>query len=873
MSRHRRSASPWRRAALALAGVALPVLSMVAAPPSMALASDRFTELRTWVPQLLPSGQSFDTTYSSEQVAVDATRRLLWVALGNPDGLAVYDLDTLLPRSGLVMLPGAVRSLTVDPATGRVLAVLSTITPASGFGYAGSTPAIDEYELQGPSLRQVWADDLSGSLGQNTEIASLGLDAADRAMYVASQEGAGEGGVTISRLPLGMTAPAPQWSFALPPSCVMVPASNLGSPNAAMAVTAQAVYVPCGVPEAVVRPPLTSGIAKVALPADPSTAPASGAYTFFSISGNFNDSHGSVYDAVSGRLIVDEANNESGSEAVFDTGSDRVIGLIDGNSNRFDGIGFDDRSGRLYAMNENPNFGLEAADVRTTPPSQPTTYPSYTSLATAPIPVDSATSRLFVLHFPNGTSDTHAYFRVLRDNLPPLDAAPQAPSPDSNTQDIPEAPGVTGATFSAAAQGFGAVVRQVGGAEAAANDVENFFHISGESDPELRGAYLNSATLSADEATASSIPADRDQNFTAANQNAACASSPQQLQATTCAWPYVPAQCFSSDTAHTQTAPGPSGTATSTCSLDQRSTVSQAALTGGDLGGVTVGALSTSATLLEDANAGTAVSVTSVARDVSIAGGALRIASVVTTATAHAHGRPGTAGTTFSRSVEGVVLDGTTLCDSPCDLDVVSSQVESAFGGRLRIDFPSPDAGYAHGSPGGYQALVRLPESEHLEDVLLSDQPANRAEVAGMVIEWELDTARPSRTLVMLAGVEAEAHYGIYPLDQFTADQSAGLVPSAPDVTLPPSDGGTALTTVTGSAAPTAASPSRSTAAATPISALPSLLDWHGWQWALTHPAELLRLAAIWAVFLVPIYLAARRWSLLRRHHLEVDLA
>jgi hypothetical protein len=879
MIRRLRPASPRVRVRAALVGVVVPLLTLVATSPAHAATTDRFAELGTWAPAA-PPGQDFSMgLYGNTQLVFDESRRILWAAVGTPSGLAAYDADTLAPRSAMTMLPWVPRSLTLDPLTGRVIAVERTSSQlGTGFGDPGTTPVLEEYELQGSTVRRVWHDDLS-TLGPDTAIASIALDRPGGAIYIASEEAAEGAGLTVSRLALADGPPTLQWSVGLPPACAMVPeqgtALNAGPrPPAVMAVPGggHAVYVICGVPENIVRPPLSSGIGKLALAPDPATAPTVSGFSFFPISGNFYDSHGSVFDARTGRLIVDEANNESGSEAVFDTTTDRFVGLVDGNLNRFDGMGFDERSGRLYAMNFNPLFGLEVADMRTTPPSQTTTYPHYWYNGTVPIPVDAATSRVFVIHVPEFAGDKRAYYHVLRDTQPPLDVDALAPDPDSNTRDIPEVAGMTGATFSASAQGYGAVLRQVGGAQAAANDIENFFHVTGESDPELRAAYIDATTLSPDEATASSIPADRDQNFTGAEQAAGCAGTPQQLQGTTCPWPYAPAGCFSSDTLKTQTTSGPSGAATSSCSAGQHSATTHAEYTGGDLGAVTAGTLSTTSTLLSDGVAGARVEVTSEARDVSLAGGAVRIARVLTTATAQAHGRPGTAATTFGRAVEGVVLNGTSLCDSPCDLDLVSHEIEAAFPGRLRISFPNPDPGFAKGSPGGFQALLRISQADHVDDVLLGAQPANRVEVPGMVVTTMLDTARPSRTVLMLAGVEAEAHYGIYPLDQFTADQAAGLVPNPPAPPLL----ATPLDTSTGAlpASPVAsAPPSRAAAAVSPLSALPALLGWHGWQWALAHPGEMLRLALLWLVLLVPVYLSARRWSLLRRHHLEVDLA
>jgi hypothetical protein len=876
----RRLRSPWTRLATVLA-VAAPVLTVLGAPPAHAAPAERFSELREWTPSFLPDGNSFDDIYSRTKVVFDEQRRLMWVAIPGLSqmisSLAAYDADTLQPRSAPLMLPAAVSSVSIDPATGHAIVVQSAATHVVFGMLVPETPVIDAYALNGKSLTRVWRADLS-KLGAGVEIASLAFDPAGRAAYIASQpSGVVAGLVTLSRLDLSSATPAVQWSTVLPPTCPEVPSNekfNGSNATSAMGVNrgAHALYLMCGVPEEIqsIRPPLAGGVGKVALGTIPSTAPSPSAFSLFPIAGDFHESTGSVFDAATGRFMIDESNQEAGSVVVFDTTSDHYVGLVDGGLNTFGAVGFDDVSGRLYMMEQNPQFGLLVSDTRTTPPSQPTKWPQWYFQPTVwRIPVDGATSRVFLFRPPG--ANVHATYRILRDNQPPVDVSERTTDPDSNTTDMAEEPGMTGVTYNASAQGYGAVLRQVGGAQSAVQDAEGFFHVSGNSDPELRAAYLNSITLSTDEATASSTAADRDWDFTGTQQTTVCGSTPAQLQDATCPWPYPPAICASFDTLAAKTAAGPAGTATSSCSAAQHSATTQAEYTGGDLGGVTVGAVSTTASLLEDPVAGAGVEVTSEARDISMLGGALRIARVATTATAHAHGRKGTAGTTFTRSVEGVVLNGTSLCDGTCNLDLVSTEVEAAFPGRLRITFPAPDAGFATGSPGGFQALVRLGDAEHLDDVQLNSQPADRLEVPGMKVVSMFDTMRPSRTVLTLAGVEAEARYGIYPLDQFTADQADGLVPSDTVPTLPVA-GGDLPTIAPVDAVVPGVPPSRAAAAPAPLSGLPALFGWHGWQWALTHPGDLLRLAAVWLVFLIPVYLSARRWSLLRRHHLEVDL-
>src|SRR5262249_55293492 len=161
----------------------------------------------------------------------------------------------------------------------------------------------------------------------------------------------------------------------------------------------------------------------------------------------------------------------------------------------------------------------------------------------------------------------------------------------------------------------------------------------------------------------------------------------------------------------------------------QRSVTTGASFTAGNLGQVTAASVSSSATILEDATAGVVTKVSAEAHDVVALGGALRIARVSTAAEAHAHGRPGTAGTTFTRDAEGVAVNGASLCTSPCDLEVVAAEIAAAYSGRVEVSFPTPDTGFAKGSPGGYQALVRLGDGDHLDAVGNSAQPADRVEV------------------------------------------------------------------------------------------------------------------------------------------------
>jgi hypothetical protein len=267
--------------------------------------------------------------------------------------------------------------------------------------------------------------------------------------------------------------------------------------------------------------------------------------------------------------------------------------------------------------------------------------------------------------------------------------------------------------------------------------------------------------------------------------------------------------------------------------------------------------------------------VTSEARDVVLLGGALRIGRVKVTARAWAGGHHGSAGSSLTRTVDNVTIDGTDVCAGNCDLSSIAEQTAVAFDGRLRINFPSPDPVLAAGSPGGFVAAIRRAPSDHYDDMTRDGWDANRWELPGMQITEINDTQAPSRTEIRLAGVEVEARYGVYPLDQYLVDTTGtAALPAFPS----PITGVTATTaqpllSPDATASQAAQQASGSTGSATgPQSLLAGLLpQWHGWRWLLQHPALVLRFAATWLLLLLPVHLAARRWMLIRRQSILVE--
>jgi hypothetical protein len=246
---------------------------------------------------------------------------------------------------------------------------------------------------------------------------------------------------------------------------------------------------------------------------------------------------------------------------------------------------------------------------------------------------------------------------------------------------------------------------------------------------------------------------------------------------------------------------------------------------------------------------------------------------VSVSSTAQAHGLPNSAKTKFSRSITNVAIQGNQVCSTSCDPGALATQINAQFAGVLHVDFPSPDAAPAAGSPGGYEALLRRPLGEQVQDEELNDQPAHRTEVPGMVITLVLgDNQKPAREILYLAGTEVEARYGIYPLGQ-----SQWLAPPPDLPSLFPSTGGYATSASSGGLlADLGTQPGPNPAgggagSGQGQSPLAGLLPPGGWRWVAEHPIQAMKLLFMWTILLSPIYVAARRWLLIQRNRVLLE--
>ena len=611
-------------------------------------------------------------------------------------------------------------------------------------------------------------------------------------------------------------------------------------------------------------PPIPSGVGVVSL-GDRVDRPQFG-FAVYALPGDASSTPSGVWAPRLDRLAL-TVNAVNGLAAfVFDGRHNAWVGSVKLSDQSPAAIGLDPVHSRFYSLTKVADLGhygagLVLSDLAVTPVDVGHNFSQFATDSAPPgspphgdpLAVDPATGRLFLYYAESPT------FLVAHDAMPHY-VAPKPADPDANTTNVVERPGVTGATYSGSAQGYGSIVRQVGGAT---NLVHNLVNGTPPLGPtrELQASYLDNLSIGQTGAQAGAVAVEPD--------NATFQQIPQQEVGakTVGGWPYQAVACHSGDSSRTGwNASGAQVVCTDTGATAAvaagSSSASYAAGAGGSSGAATsvvsVAGSTLSATSSRDSKRGTVTTITSVARGITLLGGLLRIGEVSATADAHAHGRPHTAGSRFSRTLRDVSLDGKPLCSTNCDPATIAEQVNTALAGHVLISFPAPDHGLAKGSPGGYQAVVQRDTYSAVDERTLNDQPGNRIEVPGLEATIFEDGTQPSRTVVYLAGVEAEAHYGIYRLGQ--PGSVAPGQPNSPNVGKAPgalTPGGPTVTSPTGDLAgtPTVAAPTD----------IGGMLH-HGWKLLLAGAGDVFRLLGVWVVLLAPVYLSARRWLLNRRH-------
>jgi hypothetical protein len=281
---------------------------------------------------------------------------------------------------------------------------------------------------------------------------------------------------------------------------------------------------------------------------------------------------------------------------------------------------------------------------------------------------------------------------------------------------------------------------------------------------------------------------------------------------------------------------------------------------------------------------GSVATATATAKDISV-GGILHIASLATSATAKAHGRPGTNTPMYSCLIQGLDVSSavplpdnvlrsipSARCDDP-NVQALTAALDSVLTGQLSIQFPiaytqkqNPPGG-ADGvvqrqSPRGYLSQVALSELDQTQNAILTND--TDIEQPGMVVTYYLDNSNSRNHLVAsFAGVAAAARYGIFNLDDSGGDGGGSLDSGAPPGTgvvsggdvNPPGDGGITPTTPLPPVQPVKSHPQGIGAVAQAI------VD--GFRLLFQHPGLIPPVLAVWMLFVGPGYLLSRRRALL----------
>lgn len=842
----------------AVASVAVAVLASLA-PLGATAADNEVRTARVWQPEGRPPG------VSRLLLAVDPARRLLYGIAANGAWLGLYDLDTLALRSSLSLTATAPTVVSVDRMTGD----LFVTTSAGAVGGA----ALARYGLVKGALARRGAVDLRGALGSESQVVGLyryphspllwvlatsvsttrpGLKVAE--IDIANMD-AGGGRVTWVR-DVSSECPAP-----------MRATGSIIQAGLGYIPSAGGLYFGCAatmLPDGS-QAPENPGVARLLLTGSPAGGPTQpGAFEKFSRPGQFTIAD-SVVDVLGERVAI-SASSAAASGVTFygfDIRTGTWVGGTSAGVSQFASLGLDEVNGRVYGVGQDPAFGLAVIDIRPTPLPQARRYPTYARHegdipGRMTMPIDWATGRIFLTY---GAGDK---FVIVQDDVEPI-PDPSFEDPDGNTTDVPESPGRTRTAYSGVAQGFGSRHRWVGGPQNAWYNVTGRTELGPEESRELRGAYLNSLVVANGESSASAIGAERDEHT---RRNLAV-DPHEATPSVEVAWPYREARCVDfGGRADQDRVDG----ATVSCDADKELVTASTVFDGTAAEmGAKVGRSEYSARARRDPVRGVVVTVTSVAEDIVVTDAGtevLRIGEVRVDTEAWARGRPGTAGSTYTRKLKDVFVNGRQQCESTCTQAELDRLGRTALD-KLSVTFPEPDPTLAAGSPKGYQALVRRSLPAQLQEVVINGQPPDRVEVPGVVIMLSLDNYFRDRIVVELAAVAAEARYGIALLGSDTIDPEAGggaLVPMAAlsDGTGVQSPEGDLVLGASGIAAPTP-SDRRRVAAFDPVPISVGRTAGLIWQGL----GRGMRLFPVWAVLLAPVYLSARRWLLLERGSLR----
>jgi len=495
------------------------------------------------------------------------------------------------------------------------------------------------------------------------------------------------------------------------------------------------------------------------------------------------------------------------------------------------------------------------------------------------IAVDPLTHAIYI------ADDAKSVYHVYRDTNPPTPTAVPI-APDVATQDIPEVPGMTASTFSGSSNAFGARYLSMGGptrvvcahlvTSSTACPIDSLVtpgdrdwylaHSAGAS-LSNRGSSASAATLNfTDDATQHDLTSS---GVYGSGGQPGVADSLSQGGLT---WPATVYTCSDYGSRQQQhTGNSWAGQATAKCDLSGRVASSSAVGSATSLAAqlsVAIGSYASSASTNVDPAKGMLATAKADARNVvvgAVPGVELFSArEISTSAISEAHGRSGTAQSSFSRVIQGFA-SAEYSCDTKCDPNLVVKAIDDEFAQLNIVGYafvtPADPGYYPAGSPRGYQSLVTKDRNVQVSDETANDDYTNT--VSGLTIVEYQDAATQgrSRQVLQFAGVHTEAHYGIYALPQYTTAEvaaEAGCTSACGTSSLPPAQPGAEPSGI--SVQPAGAAVTASTNVGTELFGTSA----EGWRFMRLALRYIGPLAALWFLFGSPLYLSSRRRSLAR---------
>lgn len=599
----------------------------------------------------------------------------------------------------------------------------------------------------------------------------------------------------------------------------------------------------------------------------------------------------SFADPVGGRIFLMTLNSEIWA---YDISTSSFVGVLAGNAasvfTSLTGFGLDPVTGRLFI--QSPHLGVGIAEGRFYPIPQARTFPHLKANGQERIISDAKTGRLFIL---TGSSNSKAKEYTIYDaGKAPI--PPPAPDPDRNTADIDEQPGVTDARYFAAGSGFG--VRALlakgflatppapaVGAVSPTSEIltRNITSKCGFTDRELMVARVSKAEYDTGSAAAQAIGVDIDErtkldlanpsrcDVSATNGGTGFqgifATEPVGAKAreneTGIVWDREAASCSSSEGGE------------SAADTSKREGVSkgyvECPLPGGKLvaeakgyltGAVAVGQAHVTTNITRDKR-GVLSTVVAEAQEIDLAG-VIQIGRITAIAESRSNGRPSKDPlSTHTVRVQGVTIDGNTVCTDRCDLNEVIRLLNVAGAGRFEFRSASGrDDALLKGTPKGASTAVQKSTARQASDQALVGD--STTEVVGLEMTSYNDNRifGRARQIFQFAGVASAATYNITPLpsgagfddDAFTGgdiEDDFSVAGSDVDFLLPGVDvlPATSTTDTISSDEPAAGGPI--------VRALRALA--RGLRMFFTNPRHALLLFTAWALFSLPPVLSRRR--------------